>query len=40
VPFVLSHPHAPASLELTRIAESLAIHERGLVGRPLGLQPA
>ncbi|HTC69611.1 MAG TPA: Mrp/NBP35 family ATP-binding protein [Acidothermaceae bacterium] len=40
VPFVLSHPKAPASLELTRIAESLAIRERSLVGRPLGLQPA
>jgi ATP-binding protein involved in chromosome partitioning len=40
VPFVLSHPHAPASLELSRIAESLAIRERSLVGRPLGLQPA
>jgi ATP-binding protein involved in chromosome partitioning len=40
VPFVLSHPQAPASLELARVAESLAIRERGLVGRPLGLQPA
>jgi ATP-binding protein involved in chromosome partitioning len=40
VPFVLSHPQAPASIELARIAESLAIRERGLVGRPLGLQPA
>jgi ATP-binding protein involved in chromosome partitioning len=40
VPFVLSHPHAPASVELSRIAESLAIRERSLVGRPLGLQPA
>jgi ATP-binding protein involved in chromosome partitioning len=40
VPFVLSHPNAPASLELTRIAESLAVRERSLVGRPLGLQPA
>jgi ATP-binding protein involved in chromosome partitioning len=40
VPFVLSQPNAPASLELIRIAESLAIRERSLVGRPLGLQPA
>lgn len=40
MPFVLSHPNAPASLELIRIAESLAIRERSLVGRPLGLQPA
>jgi ATP-binding protein involved in chromosome partitioning len=39
VPFVLSHPDAPASLELFRIADSLAIRERSLVGRPLGLQP-
>ncbi|MDQ1464065.1 MAG: ATP-binding protein involved in chromosome partitioning [Actinomycetota bacterium] len=40
VPFVLSHPQAPASIELLRVAESLAIRERGLVGRRLGLQPA
>ncbi len=40
MPFVLSHPNAPASIELSRIAESLAIRERSLVGRPLGLQPA
>ena len=39
VPFVLSHPDAPASLELFRIADALAIRERSLVGRPLGLQP-
>jgi hypothetical protein len=40
VPFVLSHPQAPASIELARGAVSLAIRERGLVGRRLGLQPA
>jgi ATP-binding protein involved in chromosome partitioning len=40
VPYVLSNPQAAASLELLRVAESLAIRERGLVGRPLGLQPA
>ncbi len=39
VPFVLSHPDAPASVELFRIADALAIRERSLVGRPLGLQP-
>ncbi|HZV26387.1 MAG TPA: Mrp/NBP35 family ATP-binding protein [Acidothermaceae bacterium] len=39
VPFVLSHPDAPASIELFRIADALAIRERSLVGRPLGLQP-
>ena len=39
-PFVLSHPEAPASVELLRIADSLAVRERSLVGRPLGLQPA
>jgi ATP-binding protein involved in chromosome partitioning len=40
VPFVLSHPDSPAALELLGIADSLAVRERGLVGRPLGLQPA
>ena len=39
-PYVFSNPQAPASIELTRIAHALAIRERGLVGRPLGLQPA
>jgi ATP-binding protein involved in chromosome partitioning len=40
IPFVVSHPEALASREMLRIADSLAIRERGLVGRPLGLQPA
>ena len=39
-PFVLTHPDQPAAAELLKVAESLAIRERGLVGRPLGLQPA
>ena len=39
-PYVLSAPQAPAALELLRIADSLAIRERSLVGRSLGLQPA
>ena len=39
LPYVLSHPDAPASVELARIADALAIRERSLVGRPLGLQP-
>ena len=38
-PFVLAHPEAPAAAELVKISESLAIGERGLVGRPLGLSP-
>jgi ATP-binding protein involved in chromosome partitioning len=40
MPYVLSNPHAPAALELMRMADSLAIRERSLVGRSLGLQPA
>jgi ATP-binding protein involved in chromosome partitioning len=40
VPFVMSHPDAPAAVELLRIADALAVRERSLVGRPLGLQPA
>ena len=39
MPFVLSHPDAAASVELFGIADALAIRERSLVGRPLGLQP-
>jgi len=40
LPFVLAHPDAPAARELLKIADSLAIREHGLAGRPLGLQPA
>ena len=40
MPYVLGNPHAPAAVELMRIADSLAIRERSLVGRSLGLQPA
>ena len=40
VPFVVSQPDAPAAAELVKISEALAVRERGLVGRPLGLQPA
>jgi ATP-binding protein involved in chromosome partitioning len=39
-PFVLDHPDAPAARELLAIADALRVRERGLVGRPLGLQPA
>jgi ATP-binding protein involved in chromosome partitioning len=38
-PFVLAYPDAPAAAELVKISESLAVQERGLVGRPLGLSP-
>jgi ATP-binding protein involved in chromosome partitioning len=40
LPFVLAHPGAPAAAELLAITDRLAVRERGLVGRPLGLQPA
>jgi ATP-binding protein involved in chromosome partitioning len=40
MPYVLTNPQAPAAVELLRIADSLAIRERSLVGRSLGLQPA
>jgi ATP-binding protein involved in chromosome partitioning len=40
LPFVLAHPQAPAAVQLLAVAESLAVRERGLAGRPLGLQPA
>ncbi|GAB3680538.1 Mrp/NBP35 family ATP-binding protein [Actinocorallia lasiicapitis] len=38
-PLVLSDPEAPASVELNRIAESLAGRTRGLLGRPLNITP-
>jgi ATP-binding protein involved in chromosome partitioning len=38
-PFVLAHPDAPAAAALTKISDSLATRERGLVGRPLRLSP-
>jgi ATP-binding protein involved in chromosome partitioning len=39
VPLVLSEPDAPASLQLRKIAESLANRSRSLAGRQLGLTP-
>jgi ATP-binding protein involved in chromosome partitioning len=39
-PFVLAHPEAPAAAELLAITDALVVRERGLVGKPLGLQPA
>jgi ATP-binding protein involved in chromosome partitioning len=39
VPFVHAHPAAAAAVELAAIADKLAIRERGLLGRSLGLQP-
>jgi ATP-binding protein involved in chromosome partitioning len=39
VPFVHAQPGAPAAIELTAIAEKLAVRQRGLLGRSLGLQP-
>ncbi|HVB26302.1 MAG TPA: P-loop NTPase [Mycobacteriales bacterium] len=38
-PLVLDDPDAPAAKELRSIAERLSARPRGLVGRPLGLQP-
>jgi len=38
-PLVLSDPDAPASLQLRKIAESLAGRSRSLAGRQLGLTP-
>lgn len=38
-PFVLAHPDAPAAAVLRDIAEQLAVRDRGLVGRPLPVQP-
>ena len=40
LPYVLANPQALAAVELLRIADSLAVRERSLVGRSLGLQPA
>ncbi len=40
VPLVLSHPDAPAALELLGVAKALGTRSRGLVGRSLGLSPA
>lgn len=40
VPVVLSHPEAPASREIARIASTLANRPRGLAGKPLGVRPA
>ncbi len=39
MPFVLAEPDAPAALELRKISDALAVRERGLVGRSLGVQP-
>jgi ATP-binding protein involved in chromosome partitioning len=39
-PYVLSHPDAPAGAALRDIAGQLAVRQRGLAGRPLGLTPA
>ncbi|MDQ1647483.1 MAG: ATP-binding protein involved in chromosome partitioning [Cryptosporangiaceae bacterium] len=40
VPYVLSTPDAPAAIALREVAERLAIRQRGLAGRSLGLTPA
>jgi len=40
VPFVLAYPEAAAAAQLLAVADALAVQERGLAGRPLGLQPA
>ncbi len=40
IPFVQAQPDSLAALELAAIAEKLVVRERGLLGRPLGLQPA
>jgi len=37
VPVVLSHPEDPAAMVITAIAARLAVRERGLAGRSLGL---
>jgi ATP-binding protein involved in chromosome partitioning len=39
VPFVQAQPESLAARELAAIAEKLAVRERGLLGRALGLQP-
>jgi ATP-binding protein involved in chromosome partitioning len=39
-PYVLAKPDAPAAVALRDIAGQLAVRQRGLAGRPLGLTPA
>lgn len=39
VPLVLSAPDSPAAVALTAVADQLALRQRGLAGRPLGLTP-
>jgi ATP-binding protein involved in chromosome partitioning len=39
-PYVLAKPDAPAALALRGIADQLAVRQRGLAGRSLGLTPA
>jgi len=38
-PLVLADPSAPASVQLAKVAESLASKGRGLAGRMLNLSP-
>jgi ATP-binding protein involved in chromosome partitioning len=40
VPLVLSTPDAPAAVALRKVADRLAVRQRGLAGRSLGLTPA
>jgi ATP-binding protein involved in chromosome partitioning len=37
---VLSSPDAPAAVALRGVADQLAVRQRGLAGRSLGLTPA
>jgi ATP-binding protein involved in chromosome partitioning len=39
IPVVLSHPEDAAAVALTALADKLAVRERGLAGRKLGLSP-
>jgi ATP-binding protein involved in chromosome partitioning len=39
LPVVLSHPQDAAALALTALADRLAVRERGLAGKKLGLSP-
>lgn len=39
IPLVISHPEAPAALQITAIARALTHRPRGLAGRPLGVSP-
>jgi ATP-binding protein involved in chromosome partitioning len=39
VPLVLSDPDAPSARELSRVAATLPLVRRSLVGRPLPLTP-